>query len=50
MPVAPGHLRAGFLEISHGLDSLPPEDAMSRERVKLEVFAAAAGGQAVKSK
>jgi hypothetical protein len=48
MPVAPGHLRGGFREISHGLDSLPPEDAMSRERVKLEVFAGAAGGQVVK--
>jgi hypothetical protein len=50
MPVAPGDLRAGFREISHGLDILPPKDAMGRERVKLEVFAAATGGQVVKPK
>jgi hypothetical protein len=50
MPVAPGDLRAGFREISHGLSALPLKDAMSCERVKLEVFAAAAGGQAVKPK
>jgi hypothetical protein len=31
-------------------DLLPSKDAMSRERVKLEGFAAAIGGQAVKPK
>ena len=50
MPVAPGNLRAGFCKISHGLDTLPPKDAMGRERVKLEACAAAVGGQAVKPK
>jgi hypothetical protein len=50
MPVASGHLGVDFREISHGLDFLLPEDAMSRERVKLGVFAAAAGEQTVKPK
>jgi hypothetical protein len=50
MPVASGHLRVGFREISHGFDFLLPEDAMSHERVKLEAFAAATGEQTVKPK
>jgi hypothetical protein len=49
MPIAPGYLRGDFRKVSHALETLLSEDAMSRERVKLEGFAAAdrrTGGEA----